>query len=132
MKKMGFYCCNFGYVTATVAMSGTEFSPGDPVPIHMDINNQAARTIRLVVTLKRYDTFYVHHSYAEKSKSLVKVVSRQIQVGEDTFETRDLIIGTNVLTTIRSCACIKVEYYLVFKLWRFSCKQCRIPIAIIA
>lgn len=133
IKRVGFDCCSFGSVTAMVTVPYTGFTPGDPIPLTVNVHNQSTRNIRVVGLLKRVDTFHAAGYKKQKSKNVAKLVGPQIPAGETTsFETRGLIIGADFPTTIRSCRCIDVEYYLVVKVavpWSFS-KQWKIPVTI--
>ena len=133
IKRVKFLCFRFGCVTATITVPLTGFSPGDAIPIHVDISNQTTRSIRICADLQRVDTFFAAGCRNVQRINVAHIAGPQIAPGEDTsLDTRTLIVDVNAPTTIRSCSCISVEYILVATVkipWSFD-KKLYIPVVI--
>ena len=107
-----------GSVTATVNLPRTGFSPGEVIPISVDICNESSKQIRVASVLKRRCTFTVHPGTGRRrtrvfNDVIVRTLSSPIMPGATvTFVDNNMIVPIDADTTVRDCSCISVEYTL--------------------
>ena len=121
VSKTKRFTCLFwqsGSITSTVNLPRTGFSPGEVVPISMDICNESSRQIRIASVLKRRDIFTVHPGTGRRrtrilNNVIVRTLSSPIMPGAmTTFADNNVIVPIDAATTIRDCSCISAEYTL--------------------
>ena len=133
-KQLQFLFFKFGSISATANVSHTGFSPGETLPISVNISNQSSRQVRVASILHRREIFTA--AGGKKRAWLHRTaltLSSPIMPGMVTnYEDRNLIIPTDTVTTIRECSCISVEYMLdvIIKIPWSSNKKLRLPIVI--
>ena len=141
-KRLKFFFLKRGSITATVNLPRTGFSPGEVIPITVDICNESSRQIRIASVLKRRDVFTAFQrtvfgrSYEKKKiedNIIIRTLSSPIMPGATvTFVDNNVIVPIDADTTIRDCSCISAEYTLEVTIkipWSLN-KSVRIPLAI--
>jgi hypothetical protein len=115
--RVQFLCFNYGSVSMNCSLPHTGFSPGDAIPISVNLDNQSSRTVRIHASLvkhSKYTSGSRHHRIL--NNQMTYLFSPTIQAREVTsFEGKSLKIHPEAVPTLRSCSCISVEYYLVVK-----------------
>lgn len=113
-RRLTFFCANSGSISATVNLPHTCFSPGEAIPISVDINNQSARQIRISSALHRREVFISSTGRRNMQFSTVtRTLSSRLRTrGIFSFDNTNLRVPTQTHVTMRSCSCIKVEYSL--------------------
>ena len=106
-----------GSITATVNLPRTGFSPGEVIPITVDVCNESSKKITIAFVLKRRDVFTSlernHESKNISENVIARTLSSPIMPGTTiTFVENDVIVPINAATTIRDCSCISAEYTL--------------------
>ena len=113
-----FFCFDFGSVSVTCNLPSTGFTPGDIIPIDLQIENQTTKTVRIRTSLYKVNIFTSsggrkrvvgHH------ESLLMSPQVQAAVITSVKDRSSLKIPTEAPTTLRSCSCISVEYSIVIK-----------------
>ncbi len=133
-KRLRFFCFNSGFVSTSVSIPRTGFSPGEIIPISMHVDNQSSRQICVVSTLQRKDIFIASVGrLREETSSVAKMTSSIIMPGVVMpYTDENLFIPAEVKTTMRNCSCIIVEYELAIKVlipYSFNMKL-KIPVVI--
>ena len=137
-KRLKFLFWKRGSITATVSLPRTGFSPGEVIPISVNICNESSRQIRIASVLKRRDTFTVHPGTMYKrtkivNNVIVRTLSSPIMPGAMvTFAENKMIVPIDAATTIRDCSCISAEYTLKVTIkipWSFN-ENVKIPLTI--
>lgn len=134
-KRSNFLFFKFDPITATVNVPRTGFSLGDILPVSVHVNNQSSRDIHIKSALHRVDTFtpLERRRIIASTIIVVSTLSPSIRAGQITsYENGKLIIPTAVPTTMRSCSCISVEYFLhvTLKIPMSPNKTLKIPIVV--
>ena len=115
-KYLMFCCClNRGSISVTVNVPRTGFSPGDVVPITVSLKNESSSSLHVVSSIIRRDRFSPDFRRKDILSTIAKTKTSHIVPGPTSFEDRCLRIPTgvdNVITTVRSCSSISVEYSL--------------------
>ena len=107
-----------GSISATVNLPRTGFSPGEVIPISVDICNESSKQIRISSVLKRRDTFTAHSGTGRRrtrilNNVIVRTLSSPIMPGAMiTFANNNVIVPIDADTTVRDCLCISAEYTL--------------------
>ena len=136
-KQLKFLFLERGSITATMNLPRTGFSPGEVIPITVDVCNESSRQIRIAFVLKRKDLFTVYPGTSiEHSKIvsnvIVRTLSSPIMPGAMiTLADNNVIIPIDA-TTIQDCSCICAQYTLkvIIKIpWSIN-KIVRIPLTI--
>ena len=121
-KRLKFLFLERGSISATVNLPRTSFSPGEVIPITVDMCNESSKKITIAFVLKRRDVFTSfertgsERSYERKKivdNVIAKTLSSPIMPGATvTFVENNVIVPINAATTIRDCSCISAEYTL--------------------
>lgn len=127
-KKLGFLCFKFGSVSATVNIPRTGFSPGEHIPLSINVDNQSSRRISIATALQRTDTFIGFSRRKQRNNVAVNSVARTVSSAIEprqitSYEEKNLVIPTEAFATIRNCSCIRVEYVLHIQIiipWSFN------------
>ena len=118
-KQLKFLFLKRGFISATVNVPRTGFSPGEVIPITVNIFNRSYRQIQVASVLNRRSTFTAFAQRCRKQRTVNKVITSSSEAlimpwTNTTVEDMDLTIPTRAATTMRAdtCSCIRVEYVL--------------------
>ena len=113
-KRLGFPFLRLGHVSATVTVPRVGFSPGDTIPITVNVSNQSSRQVCVAAALKRRDIFTSSEGIQRKSYCLVsRTSSPPILPGvTTTYEDTNLKIPATAYVTIKECSFINSKYVL--------------------
>lgn len=107
-KSLKFLGLNLVCVSAKVRVPRTGFSPKEVVPVHISVDNQSLRHVRVVLSVQRVETF-------TSVDGMKKVVTTYIST-PDGASNRPRVGTFQNSVSLRNCLCISVEYLLVVEL----------------
>ncbi len=133
-KRLKILIFGAGSISTTVSVPRTGFSPGDTIPININVSNQSSRRICVDSVLRRRSTLTA-------SGGEQKVISRQIAKTVLPFVMPwDVIscemfldVPIDIQASMRNCSCIRVKYVLAIKVhipWSFYMQELKIPVVI--
>ena len=132
-KELKFFFLKRGSITATVNLPRTGFSPGEVIPITVDVCNHSSKQISIASVLKRKDTFTAYKQKKIVNKVIVSTLNGPVMPGTMvTLADNNVIVPIDAATTVRDCSCISAEYTLEVTIkvpWSLN-KSLRIPLAI--
>ena len=115
-KQLKFLFLKRGSVSATVTIPRTGFSPGEVIPISVDMCNESSGQITAAFALTRKEKFigldpggHVNQM-SSFSKSIATTRAPIMPWAIRTIEDRYLIVPTEAVTAMQNCSCINVEY----------------------
>ena len=131
-KRVQLFCLDRGSVSATVSLSCTGLPVGETIPVSVNINNETTSNVRVAFVLKRRDTFSTPADKKYVFYTILKALSSPIVQGIHTYVEKSMVIPATTIPTMRSCACISVEYFLdvIIKIPLSSNLSVTIPIVI--
>ena len=140
-KRLKFLFLKRGSVSATVTIPRTGFSPGEVIPISVDMCNESSEQITAAFALTRKCTFTAmgpsgvegQRSTISESIASTLLLSPVVPGATRTIEHRNLMVPAEAATTVQDCSCISVRYVLKVTI-RIPCHsnmKLKIPVVIV-